>query len=304
MTRDEFEKYIHENKLESLFTRDRDMGGEFTLQYTKSDEAVKMYEYGCLHDEKGYYLASCTDGERGNEIGGVYSDHYETEEEALDELKRIVDCYKGYTIVHSYKDSVNKFLKVIAGKTIEPPFRSKWDDDKYDISFSELDSLINQFFPGCPYVYDLYFDDKINIIAPEHVRILSVKAVFQKAVYWEFEDKRYIMFNELGGTYCDYDSDETGIYSLYYNSLYIMIKYGYDGSILYKLERGDFSCFDAIFSPKFFSTYSDFKDEFPYEKYLGITNGTVSIIIERKTCKIVHSEKNNWQTKNHEENKI
>jgi len=38
MTRDEFEKYIHENKLESLFTRDRDSlyGDEITLQYCDS----------------------------------------------------------------------------------------------------------------------------------------------------------------------------------------------------------------------------------------------------------------------------
>ena len=38
MTRNEFEKYIHENKLESLFTRDRDSlyVDEITLQYFDS----------------------------------------------------------------------------------------------------------------------------------------------------------------------------------------------------------------------------------------------------------------------------
>ena len=293
MTRKEFEKYIHENKLESLFTRDCDglWGFEITLKYCDSNKYVTSSGYGCVQDEMGWHCDSCVPGERGDETGCVHSDYFETEEEALDELKRIVDFYKGYTVVHSYTESVNNFLKKTAGKSIEPPFKPNWNHQNYDISFAELDCLIKELFPGCSYTYDFDSDQKINIIAPEHVRILSLVAGFGKAVYWEFEDKKFIMFNKLGGTFCNYQCDESGIYSLYYNAMEILIKYDYDGSVIYAIKRGVFDCSEALFNPNFFSTWPIFDEKYPTKKYLGVSDGTVSIIFERATGKIVNAVK-------------
>lgn len=299
MTRKEFEEYIEENKLTSIFTRDKDSlyGQDIILTYCDSDKAVYTGAYGCIHDEKGYKLDSRVYGERGDERGCIYSDYFAIEEEAFDELKKIVDSYKGYTIVHSYKDNVNKFMKEIAGKTIEPPF-SKWYETPYDISFAKLESLIKEYFPGLSFVYDYdrFYGGQINIIAKEHIKILSVGTSDSKAVYWEFEDRKFIMFNELNGTFCDYKCDESGIYTLYYNSINLLIKYSYDGSILYSLNRGSFND-DNLLNPKFFSTFPVFDEKYSSKKYLGISNGTSTIIFERETGKIVYGVKTEWNKK-------
>lgn len=199
MTRKEFEKYIEENKLTALFTRDKDSlyGQDIILTYCDFDKAVYTGAYGCIHDEKGY----------------------------------------------------------------------------------KLDSRV--------------YGEQINIIAKEHIKILSVGRAYSKAVYWEFEDRKFIMFNELNGTFCDYKCDESGIYTLYYNSIYLLIKYSYDGSILYSLNRGSFND-DDLFDPKFFSTFPVFDEKYPNKKYLGISNGTSTIIFERETGKIVYGVKTEW----------
>ncbi|MDD5928503.1 MAG: hypothetical protein PUC37_01745 [Spirochaetales bacterium] len=299
MTRKEFENYIEENKLTALFTRDKDSlyGQDIILTYCDSDKAVYTGAYGCIHDEKGYMLDSRVYGERGDERGCIYSDYFASEEKAFDELKKIVDSYKGYTIVHSYKENVNKFMKEIAGKTIEPPF-SKWYEPVYDISFAKLESLIKEYFPGLSFVYDYdrFYGGQINIIAKEHIKILSVGTSDSKAVYWEFEDRKFIMFNELNGTFCDYKCDESGIYTLYYNSINLLIKYSYDGSILYSLNRGSFND-DDLLNPKFFSTFPVFDEKYSSKKYLGISNGTSTIIFERETGKIVYGVKTEWNKK-------
>ena len=300
MTRKDFENYIHENKLESLFVRERDSlrGMEITLNYTPSDKYVHNGSYGCIHDEYGWHLTSLVDGERGDERGSIYSDNFATEEAALDELKRFVDFYKGYTLVHSYKDSVNEFLKKIAGKSIEPPFVYPFKHSKitYDISFSELDSLVKKYFPNLSFSYD-YFDndEQINIFA-EHKKVLTVGTKGGKAVFWQFEDEKYIMFNKLDATFCAYECDESGIYTLYHNSLYILIKYGYDGSVLYAIDRGTFNDDALFFAPVFFSTFPVFDKNFSYKKHLGIANGTCTAIIERERGKVVHASKTDWGT--------
>lgn len=290
MTRNDFEKYITENKLTTIYLREKDCSDSYVnLTYSNETENISLYDYGCIKNKDGTYsLLSWVVGDRGYELGGIYSDNFDTEEEALDYLKTLVDYYKGYTIIHSYKDQVDLFMHSISGKSIKPPYiLSFFRNEKFDFTYEQFNNLVKEYFPDLFCIYD-YEKRKIIIFTKDNFVVLRIKLDLFRVIYWEYDGEEFILFNKLESTFCEYNIDADGIYVLYYNSKILFRKYDYNGKLIYQVQPDrERELRYGIINPHFFSTYYALDGKYDCQKYIGVTNGKLSGIFQRKTGKLI-----------------
>ncbi len=297
MKKTEFEEFIKEHRLESIHT----FHDNFT--YTSNPDKIGVYQYGVTEKNGEYNLLAIEYGDRGPCPSYSIYGHYNSEDEAFDELKKKVLFYASRTYNYSLQSSIQDFYKHIRFKKIS---REAEYNNETDLSFAEYLDLIQQYFPG-EFVADANYGNLKVYSNQYHSIIFEVTShnEHKKDKYDYFipymlktDDGRQILSQRLDNTYCENKWDKDGIYILFYNSLTAFAKYDFNGNVLYEAKWSKdcdlrtCNCFMRFIPSSFCiepTGYAKRHPKYPDDLYIAITNGIQYGIFNRKTGELVET---------------